>query len=156
MPLIESESDLQELYDAVKDIIGEICWEVAPAYGETYLEIGEMATFVHHNRTIRSREWTIATQGTYWRLTRRGKLEVTSENVPDLIEEKTQAVTNATIKGIQIEFPSLSLTVDFDNDYVFSILPRDSDRYEEVAYWRIYTPNDHFIDVGPGEKWEYR
>ncbi|WP_224409279.1 hypothetical protein [Oscillatoria salina] len=181
---IDSETDLKQLQEIVKNICGEICWEAKLSYGdELSLEIGDKIPYSHKLMKNKQKgSWTFGTRGSQWKLysiyftldfpansqntvsllnsseisrKRISELIVSSESELEIIKEKIKLVEGNEISKFELEYPSLVLKISFNNKYELQVFPDWEDDYD-LPYWELFTPDNMLLQLGVGRSWSYQ
>ncbi|MEC4894387.1 MAG: hypothetical protein SAL07_18215 [Oscillatoria sp. PMC 1051.18] len=181
---IDSETDLKQLQEIVKNICGEICWEAKLSYGdELSLEIGDKIPYSHKSMENKQKgSWRFGTRGSQWRLysiyftldfpansqnnmsllysseisrNKTTKLIVTSELEPEIIKEKIKLLEGIKVSKFEVDYPDLVLKIGFNNNYELQVLPDWEDDYD-LPYWELFTPDKMVLQLGVGKSWSYQ
>jgi len=155
---VEKPSDLDELKQFTKSIVGELCWQSHLTYGdELILDIGEKTPsnskpFPYEMYGA----WWLGSRGTTWSIISKDKNVIgTSDDDIEKIRQIITTLENVTVTRFEPQYPNLGLIMEFSNSNVLLIDPDEEDRsYAEVAFWYLKTPY-HYIEVGSGSKWSY-
>jgi hypothetical protein len=153
---IETVDDLEPVTQLLNQIVGEVCWRAKVSYAEElYLDIGRIIPYKlgPHDRVEGT--FKIATRGTRWGIVSLIGTLVTSED-EDMDDTKVEAIVNTLITAYDIDFTTLGLTITFENEMKFVILPVPEDDEWDLPYWELISqPTEQLIDVGPKRTWSY-
>lgn len=153
---ITQPSDLEQLHQIISGVIGETCWKASLSYGdELTLHIGAKIPYSQKSMTGREKgAWILGTRATQWRLDSPTQTLVSSNDEPEIIRHKVDAIKDSTIAGIETYYRNLALTVTFSNGYKLILLPSSEDNVD-LPYWEMFTPYQMVLKVGPGARWSY-
>jgi hypothetical protein len=148
--------DMHRLYDRIQGLEGKRCWKVTFGYGgEVYLHCGRAVPSNNPKLPEEEGEWIVNTCGTEWRLfTPKGS--VRSTDVSDIAMEKwLHILKNRKIGKVHVGIPNDLLILVFDGSYLFHVSPsRKDDKYKNVPYWEVFTPDREVLVVGPKHRWQ--
>jgi hypothetical protein len=154
---IVSPNDLDQIKAIAQPLIGELCWKAGFSYGdELVLDFGERIPYKTPRGIQENGSWSLGTRGTNWELKLAGKIVLTSDAEPEVMREQSKQIEGHHLRAIDIGYPRLDLTLTFENNLQLQILPEpDDDEFDEIAYWELFTPDDHLLSVGPKLTWSY-
>jgi hypothetical protein len=153
---IANNSDLDQLREKIKPILGQLCWEVRLSYGdELCLEIGK--EIAYNSAFLQDQlkgEWQFGSRGTEWQLLYNKQIITTS----DLDSEQTlpylKLLEGTSIIEFDSHYSDLMLTIGFNNGYQLKVIPDLTDtEYQDVACWELFTPNNRILEVYPNFTW---
>lgn len=153
---VTKSTDLEPLTEITSGALGETCWRASLSYGdELSLHIGARIPYSQKSMLGKEKgEWILGTRATSWRLDSSSETLATSEDEPEILKQKIQAIENTRITALSTSYPELALTVIFNNGCKLILFPRAEDN-SDLPYWEIFTPSGMVLKVGPGAIWLY-
>jgi hypothetical protein len=96
---INQPSDLEQIIQIISGVIGESCWKVSLSYGdELTLHIGERIPYVQKSMVGKEKgSWILGTRATQWRIDSPSETLVTSNDEPEIIRQKIDAIRDSNI-----------------------------------------------------------
>lgn len=98
--------------------------------------------------------WILSTRGTAWRLDSPSETLATSEDKPETLRQKIQAIENTEIAVLEASYSELGLTVVFNNGCKLMLFPEPEEN-ADLPYWEMFTPSQRVLKVGPDATWAY-
>jgi len=152
---ITKATDLEQIKQITSGIIGEICWKASLSYGdELTLHIG--AKIPYPQKSMAGKEkgaWILGTRATVWKLDCATDILATSEDDGEIIKQKMQVIEGNKIIILETSYPSLNLTIGFDNGCQLKLIPNTEDSLD-LPDWEIFTPDRMILRVS-GTRWSY-
>ena len=158
MKEVKRSSNFHRLTRIIEGMVGKKCGVIAFGYGgELHLHFGAKLSYENPKLSGRSKgEWRLDTCGTDWSLFTPYKC-VNSDGVNEkVLNSELSQLENATLVRFEISIPNNILTVCFDNECSFRIIPDPKDDKYGLPYWRLFTPNRMVVSFGPGSRWSCR
>jgi hypothetical protein len=81
-----------------------------------------------------------------------GKVVASSEDERDVIASKVGALEPRVVSTIDVAFPSLTLSIKFDDDTALVIGPQSGSQKLSELDWEVLASKKS-ISVGPGREW---
>ena len=153
---IKNNSDLKQLNQKIKPMLGQPCWQASLSYGgELCLEIGQKIPC--ESPLLQNEfkgEWQFGTRGTDWQLTKQNQILATSEREEDQILSQLNVIEGTRINQFDIDSSDLVLTIKFDNSYQLKVIPDLlNTAYQDIACWELFTPNHRILSLYPNFTW---
>ncbi|MBA3924006.1 MAG: hypothetical protein H0X31_20835 [Nostocaceae cyanobacterium] len=152
---ITKATDLDQIKEITAGIIGETCWKASLSYGdELTLHIG--AKIPYPQKSMAGKEkgsWILGTRATAWKLDSATDILATSEDDGEIIKQQMQVIEGSKIIMLETTYPSLNLTIKFDNECQLKLLPNAEDSLD-LPDWEIFTPDRMILKVS-GTRWSY-
>jgi RHS repeat-associated protein len=144
-----TEGDLAPLVDALSELTGQRCWEASPGFDtDLFLYLGERLST--QGTSVGS--WQVSTVDSDWRVMKAGKVVASSGDERDVIASKVGALEQRVVSTIDVAFPSLTLSIKFDDDTALVIGPHSGSQKLSELDWEVLAPKKS-ISVGPGREW---
>ncbi|MGG6270130.1 hypothetical protein ACQ4M3_33920 [Leptolyngbya sp. AN03gr2] len=150
--------DLTQPLELANRLVGETCWQASFSYGdELNLHFGERIPYSHPKLVGQSKgSWILGSRGTNWQLESPLGILITSEASREEMEAEVKKIEGSTVTKLEIGFPQLDLILSFDHQLCLKILPTSEDDEYNLAYWELFTPDHHLLEVRPRMTWVYK
>ena len=147
------EQDIQEIYDKMKPLIGKRAWNIERTWGSFItFEIGHIVSV---SEDVTRSEWLLSIRHCVWRLQTSDDVICGSEDPHDHMDPALKRLENLAFLAFEIFHPSLEMTISFELGLFLRLFPIYT--YEEdFEHVVLFTPDHHFLKLGPGSNWVYR
>jgi hypothetical protein len=98
-------------------------------------------------------EWHLWIYCTPWRLRRKTRLIVGSEDDRDKIGREINRLGNKMIVRCDMSWPTLDLTIEFEDGIYLETFSTGYD--DETEHWMLFYPNNMVLTAGPGFRMRY-
>jgi len=103
-------------------------------------------------KTIHFGEWHLWVYMCAWRIDKKNKPFIGSNDSRDLIEHHLRELENKELKDVIILNEAFDTTLVFGDEYQLHLF---SFRVTEDEQWMFFTPNNKVFTAGPGNEWSY-
>ena len=150
-------SDLRAVHTIVDRLLGKTCWQARFSYGdELTLHFGDRVSYAQPSMAnLEKGSWILGTRGTNWQLSCASNSIVNSDATPEIMRENVRQIEGLALTALDINYPSLRLTLTFGERLQLSILPCLADDEYELPYWELFTPEQYVLEVGSRLTWSY-
>lgn len=153
---ISSSFDLTKIEELIAGIVGDQCWDAYIGYGSSVvLYIRTKTLYLCDYGENKIGEWIFNSMGTTWYIYSPFHDSSDLNDATVTAEQLLPLVKGAVIISFKITYPDLRLSIKFSNGFVVSITPSSEDESVDIAYWTLITPDNMFLEVGPGNQWSY-
>jgi hypothetical protein len=151
---VSKPTDLEQLREITKGVIGKKCWRANLSYGdELSLHIGARLPYSQKSMTGKEKgAWILGTRGTAWKVEYLSETLVTSEDELETIRQKIHAIEDNIITSLETSYPELGLIVMFGNGYKLRLFPSAEEDFD-LPHWELFTPYRTVLKVSPGAMW---
>lgn len=129
-----------------RHLCGKQCWDFRLTYpDELALHIGQKIPYNHPKLEGDKGEWILGTCCTSWVIYLYNQVISSEQNKPDLdkVFETVKDIKNILVSS------DFSLTIEFQDNCIFRIIPLPEDFLIQVPFWELMGPDDFYVYAGP-------
>ncbi len=146
-------SAISKVQAKIKPLIGRKAWGVSLGIGSFItLEFGAKIIDPRAKNWIYG-EWHLWITYCAWRLETKHRVIASSEDDRSELQEAVQRLENHSLLSVEFTPPSWETTFTFEKGLVLRLFPIYT---TECDHWRLRTPDDNVLVIGPGTHWSYR
>ncbi len=147
-----TEMDIHEIQAKIQPLLGKKAWGVSIGVG-SFLTLDFGAKLIDKKVPERPYgEWHLWITHCAWRLEKGTEVIVASEDPRSELKKKVLSLENLALQSVKLTAPALETTFFFEGETILRLFPIYTQEYD---HWKLYTPDENVLVIGPGTQWLY-
>ncbi|WP_423224228.1 hypothetical protein [Candidatus Amarolinea aalborgensis] len=146
-----TQPDLDAVSELVAPLVGKEARNVRLGIGNfVTLEFGRQLAPNKFGRSYG--EWYLWLCGCEWRIDRQDQIVIAGEDSRERLKTAVQELEGRKMQSVSLSSPAIDATFEFEGGLYLRLFAVDT---TEIESWKLFTPEDKVLVVGPGSKWYY-
>ncbi|MBK6429405.1 hypothetical protein [Candidatus Amarolinea dominans] len=146
-----TQADLDTVSGLVVSLVGKRVWNVRLGIGNfVTMEFGQQLTPDRFGQSYG--EWYLWLCGCEWRIDQIDQVLIAGEDSRERLKAAVQILEGRTLLAVSLYSPAIDATFEFEGGLFLRLFAVDT---VEIESWKLFTPEDKVLVVGPGSKWYY-
>ena len=146
-----TQADLDTVSGLVVSLVGKRVWNVRLGIGNfVTMEFGQQLTPDRFGQSYG--EWYLWLCGCEWRIDQIDQVLIAGEDSRERLKAAVQILEGRTLLAVSLYSPAIDATFEFEGGLFLRLFAVDT---IEIESWKLFTPEDKVLVVGPGSKWCY-